>query len=227
MPPRLTVIIAAIRPQFWRMVWENLAENQAEVRLIFSGPLPPISPLPPRVEWIPEEGTPTACWNRAARAVETELVMESGDDVYFTPGALDRVVGEWDAMGSPSALAGFRYVRCATDMTAESMRLVWEDADSPTVLLAPVMRTAYRQGLGGHDLSLNLLGGIDLTLRATLDGAPLHVSEDATLVEPLDNPAWADTPGYVRATSRFYAADMARLRTLWQWPPLRRTIRFP
>lgn len=165
---KLSVVVATNRNAFWRGFCDSLANNRAEMEVIFVGPIgigEPGLPVPSRFIDIPDPTVGAArCWEIGARAASGDLLGLMADDCVLSPGCLDAVVSAASLPHHPCDTFTARYFHNGHDESAGQR--MWS---IPAMPLLPV-------GGFGFTEAHHALGGIDKRFHAVFWDADLYMS---------------------------------------------------
>ena len=87
---KVSIFASAVRTQLWLPFYEGLkATNKTEFEIVFVGPYAPSFTLPDNFRFIQAGVKPAQCFEIAARNCTGDALLQTADDIVYTPGALD------------------------------------------------------------------------------------------------------------------------------------------
>ena len=228
----ISVFSAAIRTANWPAIFETFAQNEGEHEILFAGHVEPDFELPEFARWIRTGRIkPAQADEVARRQCRGDLVVKGGDDITFSPRALDLAEAEWKALRDPRAILSLRYhldeqLRKAppapdgSDYFDSTELETWlfmtpggPCVNSPRLPFMGIYEREHYESLGTYDRRfVSSMHDADLDCRALAAGAPLHWCAEAAGREHLD-PSWAPAECYTRAYS---VGDRRLLDRLWE-----------
>jgi hypothetical protein len=185
----LSIVIPAIRPNYWKRVYETVQAACAKhsFEIIFVSPHKPIDELMNKVEikHVLSYSSPVRCQQLGALYAEGRLICFPTDDGEFSPDSFDVSIDLWDSMQNEKALIAMRY-REGRDMTGISLPREYFSFgfhDDLRVLSIPgnfiasgqpMLGTKYFCEIGGMDCRFEhvAMGNLDICARLQFDGGP-------------------------------------------------------
>jgi len=87
---KVSVFASAVRTQLWEKFYNDIkATNKTEFEVVFVGPYAPSFTLPDNFRFIQTNVKPAQCFEIAARNSVGDVLLQTADDIVYTPHAID------------------------------------------------------------------------------------------------------------------------------------------
>ena len=160
--PIISVIASGIKVELWKGLYESLAKNNVEFEIIITGHVRPNFKLPSNFKFIFSKTKPSQCAEISARNASGEYTMLIGDDIYFSPYYLDRMLEFYKQNCTFKDCASGCFTRGDLEYTKEDYKF-WPGVDgSPRMPICQFLKTDLWRSLGGADK--NFIGVFDVEL---------------------------------------------------------------
>jgi len=110
---KVGIYCSSNRPHLWGDLIKTLSNNSVDWNLCIAGPNPPIEPLPGNVKFIQTNVKPAQCFFIASYNVTGNYMMNTPDDIRFSPGSLDDLIKLSD---SRMTISSARFNLCGEKM---------------------------------------------------------------------------------------------------------------
>lgn len=153
--PKISIVLSAIRTQWWQEFISSLENNKISYEIIFVGNKRPsyrdycFSELNEnKILWLYSPTCPAECYNIGFNCARGELINWSADDCTYSEGALDKAYDFYRSFNDTKKVIAFNCIENGSP-TSHGHRL--DKSDSP--LMAPIgmMNRKLLLKLGGYD----------------------------------------------------------------------------
>ncbi len=183
MPPDISIVASAARPEFWDRFVESLKFNTCSYEIIFVGPNPPLmNPLlRDKIRYFQSDVKPAQCYEIGLRKARGTLVHWTADDADYNhpdlncPNVLDIVWKEYTQAMNPKLILALRTVEDGNDVSRDH-RFFFADQNTPQMAPLGFINREWLLSMGGYDK--NFICGQsenDVVMRGLVDGGSVKL----------------------------------------------------
>ncbi len=115
----VSLFASAIHPEHWMEIYENIkSTNSVTFEIVFVGPIEPTFALPGNFKYIKTNVKPTQCFEIAARTSVGKALLQTADDIDYSPGAVDKMFAAY-SVDPKHIMSSCYYFRGTSDKRAE------------------------------------------------------------------------------------------------------------
>lgn len=186
--PIISVVAAAVRPQFWMELYDSLTcANQVPFELVFCGNKRPDFELPENFHFIYSEVKPAQCWEIASRHAIGEYIMHIADDFLYSEGTLNWLYFWARRLKDRRVIVSCRYKNNGI-IQDEALCFNTSNPDSPIALNHGLMRRDTWEEIGGIDRRfISLYWDLDIFMRIYKIGGFPFISPNSIAEERSGN----------------------------------------
>lgn len=217
MEPKISLVMSAIRPQYWERLWKSCEGNKYPIEIIFVGDVKPIFKLPSNVKYIYATVKPAQCYEIGFREAQGELIQWTADDVtynHINPNNLDILYDYQKSFGDKRVIASPRAIEDHRDVTKNHRffgKQNWTPEMAPFALLS---RELFHE-LGGYDI--DFIAGQsenDIIMRVLEIGGRVELCTNSFMwVDHVNSHDWQHT--IKKGFRHHYPQDRERLENCW------------
>ncbi len=187
MPPQISIVASAARPEFWQRFVDSLHYNKVSYEIIFVGPNPPIinSLLRDKIRYFESNVKPAQCYEIGLRKARGTLVHWTADDAdYAEPSlgclnVLDVIWYEYEKANNPKLILAMETHEDGNNVS-EDHRFFFADHNTPRMAPLGFINREWMLELGGYDR--NFVCGQsenDLVMRGLVEGGEVKLVKEA------------------------------------------------
>ena len=184
---KISVICSGIRNFYWEQLHQNLSQSSVSFEIVIVGDKPPLKKLPTNFRHVYSSVKPAQCLEIAARNARGELILQIGDDLYFSKNFLDIYYDFYKKHCLDKDMASSLFKRNNKFYSSESYKF-WPDVkNSPSLPMAMMIKRELWLSMGGIDKRFTALcGDIDLSLRIMSNGGKVRVCQQVFVNEIME-----------------------------------------